>query len=537
MSARVLAVRLGVPPLRIAVLALGALVALPVLAVLVRLFSPWGENWAHLVATVLGEYLALTAGLALAVGAVTAVLGTACAWLTTMCRFPLARFFEWALLLPLAVPAYVMAYVYTDFLQYTGPVQTALRRTFGWQGGDYAFPAIRSPGGAAFVLAFVLYPYVYVLARAAFAALPASAFDTARALGAGAWSAFFRVALPLARPGIAAGTALAVMEVLADYGAVAYFGVNTLATGIYRAWFSLGDLTLAAQLGSLLLFFVAAVLAAERLARGRAAFHATERRAIPRFRLRGLRAAAAFGCCALPFVAGFALPALLLLRLALDEDAALPWVRFVQAAGNSLVLAAAGALLTVGCALVLAYGARVHPGAASRALARLAASGYAVPGVVLAIGVMGPVALADRALAALGIGALLGGTAAALLYAYAVRFLAVALQSVEAGLARVRRAMEDAARSLGLRPAETLARVHAPLIAPSVLAALLLCFVDVMKELPATLALRPFDFDTLAVLAFNYAKDERLAEAALPSLAIVACGLAPVVLLARSMAR
>jgi len=534
----------GFPWLRASSALVATLVFLPVVVVILNLLVPRAETWRHLASTVLPDYVANTLILALLVGVGVIVVGVGCAWLTTMCSFPMARYFEWALLLPLATPAYVMAYVYTDFLQFAGPLQGALRAAAGWRAGEYWFPDVRSLGGAAFVLTFVLYPYVYLLARAAFLEQSSSALETARMLGHGPWRSFFRIALPLARPGITAGTALCLMETLADYGAVAYFGVDTFSTGIFRAWFSLADPVAAAQLGALLLAGVAAVLALERLARGRAAFHSAGRRRATPYSLGGARSIGAWFACAVPLATSFAAPAVLLVRLALQEESAAVGARFARLAWNSFALAGFAALLAVACAMVIAYALRLHPGVIERAADRIAGLGYAMPGVVIAVGVMVPLTRVDEWLAGLlqiatGTPAklVLSGTVLALLYAYVVRFLAVALQTVEAGLAKIRRSMDEAARSLGAGPAATRARVHAPLLGRSLSAAVLLVFVDVMKELPATLALRPFDFDTLAVQTFNLATDERLAEASIPALAIVAVGLIPVYLLARSMAR
>ncbi len=532
----------SIPWLRAGSLLVAALICVPVVAVFLNVLIPRADIWRHLASTVLPDYVINTALLVGLVGLGVNVLGVGCAWLTSMCRFPLARFFEWALLLPLAMPAYVMAYVYTDFLQFAGPLQGALRAGFGWKAGDYWFPDVRSLGGAAFVLGFVLYPYVYLLARAAFLEQSASALETARILGESSWRSFWSIALPLARPAIVAGTALCLMETLADYGTVAYFGVDTFSTGIYRAWFSMGDPVAAAQLGALLLAAVGAVLALERLTRGRAAFHSGSRKRVTPYELHGARSFGAALACGLPLLIGFVLPAALLLRLVLQDEEAVLSLRFARLAWNSFMLAGVAALLAVACALAIAYALRLRPGLAERAAHRIAGLGYAVPGVVIAVGVMVPLTRLDQGLAALLPDSIppklvLSGTVLALLYAYLVRFLAVALQSIEAGLARIKRSMDDAARSLGAGPAATLARVHAPLLAPSLVAATLLVFVDVMKELPATLALRPFDFDTLAVQTFNLAKDERLAEASLPALAIVLVGLIPVYLLARSMAR
>jgi iron(III) transport system permease protein len=472
------------------------------------------------------------------------LVGVGCAWLTSLCRFPGRRIFEWALILPIAMPAYVMAYVYTDFLQFAGPVQSALRALTGWRAGDYFLPDIRSLGGAAFVVVSVLYPYVYLLARTAFLEQSGSTLETARMLGLGPWRTFFRVALPLARPAIAAGVALAMMETLADYGTVAYFGVDTFSTGVFRAWFSLGDPVAAAQLGALLLVGIGAVLGLERALRGQSAFHSGPRREPSPHLLSGPPAVAAFAACALPLAAGFLLPLVLLIRLALQGAEPGFADRFAALAFNSFTLACTTSILAVAAALVIAYAARLRPGPIATFASRTAGLGYAIPGVVIAVGVMAPVTQIDRWLSAwlgsqfgLAPQLWLSGTIVALVYAYLVRFMSIALQTVDSGLAKIRRSMDDAARSLGLRPAEALARVHVPLLVRSLLAAGLLVFVDVMKELPATLAMRPFNFDTLAVQTYNLAKDERLPEASVAALAILVVGLVPVLLLSRTMAR
>jgi iron(III) transport system permease protein len=520
------------------------LVALPLAVVVLNLLIPRGETWAHLASTVLPGYIRNTLVLAVLVGAGVSVVGVGCAWLTSLCRFPGRRVFEWALILPIAMPAYVMAYVYTDFLQFAGPVQGALRALTGWRAGDYFLPDIRSLGGAAFVLVCVLYPYVYLLARTAFLEQSGSTLETARILGQGPWRTFFRVALPLARPAIAAGVALAMMETLADYGTVAYFGVDTFSTGVFRAWFSLGDPVAAAQLGALLLVGIGAVMGLERALRGHAAFHSGSRREPSPHVLSGPQAGAAFLACGLPLAAGFLLPLVLLIRLALQGAEPGFANRFAALAFNSFTLAAITSLLAVCAAVIIAYTGRLRPGPVATAASRTAGLGYAIPGVVIAVGVMAPVTQIDRWLSAwlgshFGIAPQLwlSGTIVALVFAYLVRFMSIALQTVDSGLAKIRRSMDDAARSLGLRPAQTLRRVHAPLLVRSLLAAALLVFVDVMKELPATLAMRPFNFDTLAVQTYNLAKDERLAEASVAALAILVVGLVPVLMLSRTMAR
>lgn len=523
-----------------------ALAAMPVGSVGLNLFvGGTSATWAHLAQTVLSEYIANSLWLCLGVGVGVAVVGVTTAWLTAMHDFPGRRVFEWALVLPLAVPAYVMAYVYTDFLQFVGPLQTALRDTFGWEHGDYWFPDIRSLPGAVLMFVSVLYPYVYLLVRSAFLERASGMLEAARTLGMGPWRAFFSVSLPLARPAIAAGIALALMETLADYGTVAYFAVNTFTTGIYRAWFSLGDRVAAAQLAAMLLGFVLLLLMVERVSRGRARYHDTTGRNRPLAgrRLTGIRAWLASILCLLPLLVGFLLPAGLLLKMALTEGDAQFGERFLVLSRNSFVLAGTTALLGVLLALLLAYGARLSKGGLAAGLNRLVGLGYAVPGAVIAVGVLIPVTRLDQWLAGQweswfgnNPGLLLTGGIAALIYAYLVRFLAVALHTVESGLGKITPSMDDAARSLGLGQAASLRRVHAPLLRGSLLTAGLLVFVDVMKELPATLVMRPFNFDTLATQAYTLASDERLAEASTASLAIVAVGILPLILLSRQIA-
>lgn len=530
-------------PLGCIALAVAALIVAPLAAVVANSFAPGEGTWAHLAATVLPGYVVNTALLLVGVTCGVVSIGVLSAWLVTAYRFPGQRVLEWALILPLAMPAYVMAYAYTDWLQFSGPVQSALRAATGWQAREYWFPEIRSLYGAAVMFSFALYPYVYLLARTAFLEQSRSSLEAGRLAGLGAWGTFFRVALPLARPAIAAGTALALMETLADFGVVSYFAVDTFTTGIFKAWLSLGDIVAADQLATCLLGFVLVVLALERLNRGAARYH-TARKPQPPQRLRGPAAALALAACTAPIVVGFLLPAAILGRLALlDPDAR--WdARVLALAANSTLAAGVTAGLAVALAVVMAYAGRLSRSPLVAGANRVASLGYAIPGAVIAVGIMVPLGKLDNALAAWlqqtfgwDVGLLVTGTIAALVYAYVVRFLAVALQTVEAGLAKVTPSMDDAARSLGLGPGATLHRVHAPLLRSSLLAAALLVFVDTMKELPATFALRPFNFDTLAVAAYHLTKDERLAEAAVPSLLIVAVGLLPLVLVSRRIMR
>jgi iron(III) transport system permease protein len=523
-------------------LATGVLLALPVALVVASVFQGGGETWSHLAATALPRYVGNTALLLAAVACGVVSMGVLSAWLIAVYRFPGRDILQWALMLPLAVPAYVMAYAYTDWLQFTGPVQSTLRELTGWQARDYWFPEIRSLAGASAMLSFALYPYVYLIARTAFHELPRSAIEAGRLGGHTAWGAFFRVAVPLARPAIVAGASLALMETLADFGTVSYFAVEVFTTGIFKAWLSMGDSVAAAQLSTCLLGFVVIVLALERVNRGRAAYYGlAPRKPAPPHPLRGWAAAAAATACGAPVVFGFALPAVLLGRLAWSVDAT-AGARVLALIANSFALAGITALLAVLLAAAMAYAARISRSRLVAAVNRCVSLGYAVPGAVIAIGVLVPLArldnlMADRLEQVLGakVGLLLTGTVIALVYAYLVRLLAVALHTTEAGLAKITPSMEDASRSLGATPLRTLLRVHVPLLAPTLATAALLVFVDVLKELPATFALRPFNFDTLAIEAYNLAKDERLAEAGIPSLVIVAAGLVPVILVARRL--
>jgi len=533
-------------PLTAATLGVAALVALPILAVLANAFADTGEVWRDMVGAALADYVVNTLVLMAGVGLGAGALGTGAAWLVTMCRFPGRRVLEWALLLPFAVPAYVLAYVYTDLLEFAGPVQTALREAFGWTRHDYWFPQIRSVSGAIVMLVLVLYPYVYILARTAFLNQSVAALEVARTLGHGPWRSFFRVALPMARPGIAAGLALALMETLADFGTVDFFGVRTFTTGIYRTWFMRGSPEAAAQLAGILLVFVIVVLAMERASRGRARFQAGSARFVPlpEYALTGVRAALALVACLLPVVLGFLLPAAVLLQLAITRGDPLFGSSFLGLAANSFTVSGLAAALAVVAALILGYGARMSAGSLARPAARFASMGYAIPGSVIAVGVLIPLAWTDNTLdafmrATFGVstGLILTGTIAALLFAYLVRFLAVAFNAVDAGLSKVTPSMDGAARTLGHGLWSTLLRVHVPLLRGSLLTGALLVFVDVMKELPATLIVRPFNFDTLAVRVFRLAADERLAEASTAALAIVVVGVLPVILLSHQIRR
>ena len=521
------------------------LVSLPVLAVVLGIFQPDREAvWAHLAETVLADYVANSAALALGAGLGAALLGVGAAWIVAMHRFPGRSILEWAVLLPLAMPTYVIAYVYTDLLQFSGPVQTGLRETFGWQRGDYWFPDIRSLGGAITVFSLVFYPYVYVLARAAFLERSGSLMEAAKSLGLSPRRAFFRVALPLARPAVVGGVALVVMESLAEFGAVSYFGVPTFTTGIYRAWYAFGSPVAAAQLAATLLGVVALVLLLEKASRGRARFHETAHRLPILPQLTPVQTSLAWLTCLLPLSGGFLLPAALLLNMASRSGDAQLGEKYLTLALNSFTLALIASVLVTALALLLVYAERLHPSRLMATARRTASLGYAVPGTVIAVGALIPLTAMDHALIVamrehygVSMGLLLTGSTIALVFAYIARFLAVAQHAVESSMARIRPSIDDAARSLGAGRGALLARVHLPMLASGLISAVLLVFVDVMKELPATIVLRPFNFETLATQVYILAADERLTEAATPSLAIVAVGLIPVMLLSRAIRR
>lgn len=517
------------------------LMAVPIVAVVFLAIAPSDDIWRHLVSTVLWKYVKTTLLLMVGVGLGVSAIGTGTAWLVTMCRFPGRRFFNWALLLPLAVPAYVLAFVITDQLEYAGTLQTTMRHVFGWTNRqDYWFPEVRSLGGAVIVMTLVLYPYVYLLARAAFLEQSICVLDVSRTLGKGPWQTFFRVALPLARPAIVIGITLALMETLNDLGTVEFFAVKTFTAGIYDVWLNMNSRSGAAQLATVMLAFVVMLIAAERMARRGRRFHHTSSKysALPSYHLSGIRAAGAFVACFLPIALGFLAPAAVLTGYAFryyEETLSANYFDFV---GNSFTLSITAALGSVIVGLFMAYAVRLSNNPLLRAATRFASIGYAVPGAILAIGIIIPMGAFDNAVdmffrGTFGVstGLLVSGTIAAVIYGYMARFLALSYGTMEASLAKITPNMDGAARTLGHGPLSTLRRVHFPLMRGSLLTAGLLVFVDCMKELPLTIILRPFNYDTLATFVFQYASDELLEEAALGALTIVAAGIIPVVLL------
>lgn len=531
----------------LAALVIAALAAVPIVAVVAS--APGGglDALARLAGTVLTQYVANTLALMALSGAIAGVAGVGCAWLVSAAEFPGRKVLGWALVLPLAVPAYIGAYVYADLLDFSGPVQTSLRAATGWGVDDYWFPDIRSLTGAAFVLGFVLYPYVYLLARAAFASQSQHQFRAARSLGATPARAFWQVALPAARPAIAGGLALVLMEVLADFGVAQYFAIPTFSTGIFRTWLLMGDKPSAMGLAAIMLLFVIALIAFEAASRkGRTDSRdgLAQRNLGPLIELSRTGKALALIACIVPVMLGFVIPAAHLGVLSVDPRAVAAVGELWTYARGSLWLGVATALFCVLAALVLGFGRTRSNSRVARGAIRLATLGYALPGALLAVGLLAPLGVVDVGLTRFarenlgyGGGLLLTGTSIILIYALSVRFLTVAFNSVDSGLSRIPPSLDAAARSLGAKPRRVLTRIYAPLLRPSLLAAAALVFIDTVRELPATLILRPFNLETLATRTYRLASDERLVEASTPALILLAAGLVPVLLLARTAKR
>ncbi|MEN9900118.1 MAG: putative 2-aminoethylphosphonate transport system permease protein PhnU [Pseudomonadota bacterium] len=517
------------------------LISLPILA-LIGSWLEWNAASAQVLSelaqTVLPDYLLTSVLLCAGVAVGVTVLGLSTAAAVTLFKFPGQSFFEWALLLPMAMPAYVVAYAYTDFFQFSGPLQTFIRSTWALEGR--VFPEIRSLGGAIFVFSLTLYPYVYLLARTALNERASHLMEAARLLGAPLYRRISEVALPLARPAVAAGVALALMETLADFGVSSYFGIQTFTAGVYKAWLIMDNRIAAAQLATLLLVMVLILLHLEKQAQARMRFtssntNSANSREAQATQLSQVSGLALTTWCSLLVFLGFVLPILLMLKPLLMSDTIIPWQRFLEWSYNSLRLGGITALLAVGFSMLIAFGLRNKADFFARFISQLVGLGYAIPGAVVVVGLLLPVTWIQKQWPETHVGFWITASILGLVWAYLVRFCAVALQSIQSGYARIPHSLDDSARTLGVTGLTLLSRVHAPLLKRSVFAAALLVFVDVMKELPATLVLRPFNTDTLAVVAFQLARDERLGEAALPSLALVAVGLIPVLLLSRAM--
>ena len=519
---------------------IAGIVAVPVAFIALHLFSAQSAQlWQHLADTVLTDYITTSIGLMLGVGVLSIALGVPSAWFVATFDFPGRRIFSWALLLPLAFPAYIIAYTYTGVLDYPGPVQSWIREITGLGYGEYWFFEIRSLGGAITMLGLVLYPYVYLLSRAAFLECTAATFEVSRTLGYGYQRTFMRLGVPMARPAIVTGVSLALMETLADFGTVQYFGLSTFTTGIFRTFYAFDDLAAAFQLSAMLLLFVVFLIVVERYSRRKIRYHGNGGQSMhhARIRLSGWPSFAAWVCCFAPIFFGFALPAAILLKWA-ALDAQPSGTPFGLLVWHSFSLALTAAVVAVLLALLLAYTQRIRNSNIVRSSISVAGLGYAIPGTIVAIGVAVPLAWADRQIiefcrSVLGaeLGLVLTGSIVALVFAYTVRFLAISLGTVQSGLEKIRPSYDDAARSLGKKSMAVLKQIHVPLMTSTVFTALLIVFVDVLKELPATLILRPFNYNTLAVNAYELASDERLTDAALPSLMIIAVGIVPVIAL------
>lgn len=523
------------------------LVGVPIFTVAANLFVPSGDVWQHLASTVLPDYVKNSIILMLGVGTGVFILGVGTAWLVTMCRFPGSRWFNWMLILPMAVPAYLMAYTYTDFLAYTGPLQSMLRDITGWGFGDYWFPNVRSIGGAILMMSFVFFPYVYLLTRAAFLEQSSSLLEASRSLGATPLQSFYKIALPLARPSIAAGMALALMETLNDFGTVDYFGVQTFTTGIYRTWFGLGERAAAAQLAGFLLIFILFLILLERWSRNKMSMKQSSSgryKFLQVYNLEGWKKWASTVFCSIPVLIGFIVPTVILIDMMIANFDAAVDARFFQFGLNTIFVALIAGFIALLVALIMAYGVRLNPNFITKASTRIGSMGYAIPGSVIAVGILIPFGWMDntidgwlRSTFGISSGLLLSGTIFALIFAYVVRFLAVAFNTVEASLGKITPSMDEAAEGMGYSFGKTLGKVHIPMMSGSLFAAIMLVIVDVIKELPATIIVRPFNFDTLAVQVYRLASDERLAESSGAALAIILVGLVPVFILSKSIAK
>ena len=512
-------------------------VALPLVVVVGALLYPTTSVWSHLAETVLLTYIINTLGLMVLVAILAASIGIGAAWLTAHYRFVGSDWLSVGLMLPLAAPAYVVGYVYADLLDVTGPLQTFVRDWAGLQLGDYYFPAIRSLPGASLVIALVLYPYIYLLAKTSFENQSGALYESARVLGASPRRLFWRVALPVARPAIMGGLALVLMETIADYGVVEHFGVPTFTTGIFRTWYAMGEHDAALKLAGCLFLFVAVLVLLEQSARRGERFNPLSRNvSANKVQLRGLAGIAAMALCIAPVLVGFIVPVGRLVVLAVGQGDPTLGRGFYSYGINSAVVGVIAAGVCALVALLLSYAERIRRDRWLSVGARLATLGYALPGMVLAVGVLLPLTLIDRSLAGsltdlLGrpVGLLLTGSMFALVFVYVARFLTVAYNSTQTGMAQLHPQLDAVARTLGSRPLGVLRRIHMPLLRPAVLSGLLLVFIDVVKELPATLILRPFNFETLATRVYRLASDERLAEASTAALIIVALSLLPTI--------
>ena len=519
---------------------LSLFVLLPVTGLLWAAIGTDENIWQHLLDSVLPNYIVNSLILVTGVCLGVTLVGTCTAWLIANCRFPGHKVFGWMLILPLAMPAYVMAYVYTDFLEYSGPLQTALRLIFSWENSnEYWFPEVRSHGGAIILLSLVLYPYVYALARAAFSSQALSLLEAGRMLGHSPMKVFFSVSLPLARPAIVVGVTLASMETLSDFGTVDYFAVRTLTTGIFDVWFGMENQSGAAQIALVLLTFIILLVWLERTSRKKQRVNANSRiNSTLRLELKGWRSALAIICCGLPILFGFLLPAIILAIYSSYSFDLFKYADYLAYTGNTLFLATGTAVLCMMLGIFIGYSQRLSSHWSVKLATRISTIGYAIPGAALAIGLIISFGAMNEIIIPISehfsLSAqsfFLSGGVVALFFAYTIRFLAISVGSVESGLEKITPNMDMASRTLGSGPFSTLCRIHIPLLRPALIAGSILVFVDTMKELPATLILRPFNFETLATFVYQYASDELLVECAPAALTIVLAGILPVILL------
>lgn len=523
---------------------IAAVVLMPLLAVVWMAFFPENNIWPHLMATSLPRYMTNSLVMMIGVAIISIFFGVSAAWLVVTKEFFGRKYFEWFLLLPLAVPAYIGAYAFVDFFEYAGPVQTALRGAFGWgDATEYYFPAIRTRGTAIFVISMSLYPYVYLLARAAYREQASGVYEVARALGCGPWGSFFRVGLPLSRPAIAIGATIVMMETLADFGTVEFFAVQTLTTGIFTVWLEASNVGGAAQIATMIFAMVLVLSFIERLSRRNMAHHQSgrPRASAPQEHLRGWAVPAAFCFLAFPVVFGFFMPVAILADHAANEAAVWSDTRLIGAVWRSALVGGAASVITLGLALILVYAVQLSPSKLPRRLVPITCMGYTAPGAVLGIGILIPMAAVDHFMAdsvfslfGVEIGLLVTGTAGAVIFAYCVRFFVLAYGALDAGFGRLSPNLGLAGRSLGLGPGAVLARIHMPMLKTSFLTAALLIFVDCIKELPATLLLRPFGFETLATHVYSFASREDIGGASVGALLIIMVSGLAVLILARA---
>ena len=519
------------------------LASIPIISIFISFSDINLQNWQHLFDNVLKEYIGNSLKLMFGVGFLSALIGGVLAWIVARYDFWGRQACQWLLLLPLAMPAYIIAYAYTGMLDFAGPLQSFLRESFDWSASDYYFPEVRSMGGAITLMALVLYPYVYLMARVAFQSQSPSLEEVSKVAGKTAFQHFLKISLPLALPAILLGAILTMMEALADFGTVQYFGIPTLTTGIYRTWFGMGDISTASQLSALLCTFVFVLLFLEFSSRKTSqAYQNKQSGKRVLIRVSPLKSATLLAICLLTMCLGFLIPFVQLLSwsLAYTQDASMS--EFFGLGLNSLLLAIVGAIVIVIFALVLSYAKRRVPSKRMNLTSRFVSLGYAMPGTVIAVGVLAPMGWLDTlinhltiAISGQTVGLVFSGSIFILIFAYLVRFASIAIQHTDAGLQRIPNSIDEVALSLSKTPRHTFFNIHLPLIRASVLSAVLLVFVDILKELPATLVLRPFDFNTLAVKAFELASDERLIAASLPAISIVIVGILPVILLTKTL--